>query len=145
MKNLAVIFLFCFSGVVFAEEGLPSIFNPPALPTLPNFTRLPPPPPIAPNNNQANEPVRVVKNQSLIVTGAFLNGNTRNNVANTITNARFILFSNGSEEIRLSFTNAPEYIYFLRNPRARVEISEDIFRETFDTFIQVGREFLLGQ
>ena len=109
--------------------------NFPSFPTIPSF----------PSNNQTNEPVQEIERYDLNISGAFPNGNTRNNVANTIDNAQYVLYSNRTVVLKLFFRNGSEYIYHLRNPRAIIEISTGVFRETYDTIVQVGREFLLEQ
>ena len=111
----------------------PSLF--PALPSLPAI----------PNNNQTNGQVTVVERYNLTVSEAFPNGNTGNNVANTIKNAEYILFSNRTIDINLFFNNGLVYIYHLKNPRSKIEIRTGVFRETYETIVQAGREFLLEQ
>ena len=107
-----------------------------AYPRFPSFPRFP-------NNNQANGTKEEVEKYDLTVSGAFPNGDTRRNVANTIKNAQYILYSDGTIALKMSFTDGAEYIYHLGNPRSKIEISAGVFRETFDTVVQVGREFLL--
>ena len=112
----------------------PSLFpNLPGLPAIPN------------DNNQTDGKVTVVERYNLTVSGAFPNGNTANNVANTIKNAEYILFSNRTIDIKLFFTNGLEYIYHLRNPRSKIEIRTGVFRENYETVVQAGKEFLLEQ
>jgi len=55
------------------------------------------------------------------------------------------LFSNRTVDIKLIFTNNLEYIYHLRNPRSKIEIRTGVFRETYETVVQAGKEFLLEQ
>ena len=111
----------------------------PGLPQLPSF-------PVTPErNNQSGGSVREVERYELNITGAYPNGNTGNNVSSTIRSAEYILYSNRTMVIKLSFTNGSQYFYHLRNPRSRIETSAGVFRETFDTTVQVGREFLLEQ
>ena len=164
-KNIICIVLSCLIlGTGFAQDtSQPRFPTPPRQPTdpvvsgalddddfslFPSFTRPPslPRPPTFPNrDNQPNRNVREIERYNLTILGAFPNGDTRNNVANTINNAEFILYSNRTKAIRLSFNNGLEYIYHLSNPRSRVEIRAGVFREIFDTTVQVGREFLLEQ
>jgi hypothetical protein len=116
--------------------GVPDVSEFPRFPTFPNF----------PNSiNQHNGSVYETENYELTISGAYPNGNTRNNVSNTINYARYILYSNNNAQIKLRFMDGSEYIYYLRNPRAKIETSTGVFRETFDTVVQVGREFLLEQ
>jgi len=110
----------------------------------PVFPRLPSLPAI-PSNNQTNGQVTVVERYKLTVSGVFPNGNTANNVSNTIKNAEYILFSNRTIDIKLFFTNGLEYIYHLRNPRSKIEIRTGVFRENYETIVQAGKEFLLEQ
>jgi hypothetical protein len=112
----------------------PSLF--PSLPSLPAIPN---------KNDQTDGKVTVVERYNLTVSGAFPNGNTVNNVASTIKNAEYILFSNRTIDIKLIFTNNLEYIYHLRNPRAKIEIRTGVFRENYETVVQAGKEFLLEQ
>jgi hypothetical protein len=111
----------------------------------PVFPQLPSLPAIPNNNNQTDGKVTVVERYNLTVSGAFPNGNTANNAASTIKNAEYILFSNKTIDIKLIFTNNLEYIYHLRNPRSKIEIRTGVFRETYETVVQAGKEFLLEQ
>ena len=104
----------------------------------------PAPPPI-PDRNQSNEPARIIDSYELDILGAYPNGNTANNAANTINNSQFVLYSNGNIELKLFFSNGTEYVYHLRNPRSRIEINNGLFRETFDVLVQAGNHFLLDQ
>jgi hypothetical protein len=119
-----------------ASENTPSY---PRFPSLPKF-------PFFPNiNNQNNGPVREIEKYELIVSGAFPQGDTKQNVANTIKNAQYILFSNNTIQIKLDFTNGLQYIYHLRNNRSKTEIQPGIFREIYEIIIQNGKQFLLEQ
>ena len=106
----------------------------------------PPPPPPSPSgaNNQTpgQGQVRETHRYNLTVLGAFPNGDTRNNVASTISSALYVAYSNRTMELRLSFVTGVNYVYYLRNPRSRIETSTGTFRETFDVMIQAGNEFL---
>jgi len=106
----------------------------------PRFPSFPSPPD---NGNRSDETVREIEKYDLTISGAFPNGNTRNNVANTIRSAQYTLYSNRTARLKLVFQNDSEYIYHLRNPRSKVEIGPGSFRETFDAVVQVEREFLL--
>ena len=154
--NKAIIIIIIFTaGFAFSQEIrqpiAPTPPSPPAQPIAPstaereqNFPSLPNLPSFH-NNNQTNRPEQESSRYVLNVSGAFPNGDTRNNVANTINNAQYILYSNGTAALTLFFRNSPEYIYHLSNPRSRIEVSAGVFRETYDTTVQVGREFLLEQ
>jgi len=111
----------------------------------PSFPGFPNPPVLTNRNNQTNSPVSEVEKYNLTVSGAFPNGNTGNNVASTIKNAEYILYSNRTIAIKLLFNSGSEYIYHLRNPRSKIEIRTGVFRETFETIVQIGRNFLLEQ
>jgi hypothetical protein len=112
----------------------PSLF--PGLPSLPAIPN---------KNDQTDGKVTVVERYNLTVSEAFPNGNVNTNVANTIKNAEYILFSNRTIDIKLIFTNNLEYIYHLRNPRSKIEIRTGVFRENYETIVQAGRELLLEQ
>ena len=157
-KTLIVAILFFAAGFGFAEESRrPSPPSPPTAPTQPvvpgadentgqpSFPSFPSFPNFQNGDNQTDGPVREIKRLDLNISGAFPNGNTRNNVANTINNAQYILYSNRTATLKLFFRDGSEYTYHLRNPRSRIEIGAGIFRETYDTVVQVGREFLLEQ
>jgi hypothetical protein len=121
-----------------AKPVVPGAQEKPLFPQLPSL-------PAIPNNNQTDGKVTVVERYNLTVSGAFPNGNTANNAASTIKNAEYILFSNRTIDIKLNFTNNLEYIYHLRNPRAKIEIRTGVFRENYETVVQAGKEFLLEQ
>jgi len=154
-KIFIVIILFFIAGFVFTQDirqpAAPTLPTAPVQPTVPdaagntgyqNFPSFPSFPNI---NNQTTGPVQEIEKYDLNILGAFPNGNTRNNVASTIDNAQYILYSNRTAALKLFFRNGSEYTYHLRNPRARIEISTGVFRETYDTVVQAGREFLLEQ
>ena len=153
-----VIILFFIAGFGFTQEiRQPAAPTPPTAPAqpavpgaaentgYPNFPSFPTFPSFPNSNNQTNGPVQEIEKYDLNILEAFPNGNTRNNVASTIDNAQYVLYSNGTAALKLFFRNGSEYIYHLRNPRARIEISTGIFRETYDAVVQAGREFLLEQ
>ena len=123
-----------------AEPIKPAVPGTHEIPTFPRF----PAPPVFPNrNNQTDGTVSVVERYNLTVTGAFPNGNTGTNMANTIKNAEYILYSNRTIAIKLTFNNGSEYIYHLRNPISKIETSAGVFRETFETVVQADKELLL--
>jgi hypothetical protein len=115
------------------NSGYPRFPSLPSLPAIPN------------RNNQNNEQVREIDKYELSVSEAFPNGDTRRNVANTIDNAHYILYSNGNILLKLNFKNGLEYSYHLRNPRQKMETSSGIFRKTYDIIIGIGKELLLEQ
>jgi len=108
-----------------------------------SFPRFPTPSNFTNGDNQTNEAVREVEKYNLTVSGAFPDGNTKNSTAKTIKNAEYTLYSNKTSVIKLSYNNGSEYIYHLRNPGVKIEIMTGVFRETYDTVVQVGKEFLL--
>ena len=153
-----IILSFIITGFVFPQDKdkqkppvSPKPPVEPAKPVVPGaqapylFPGLPSLPAIPNKNDQTDGKVTVVERYNLTVSEAFPNGNTANNVANTIKNAEYILFSNKTINIKLLFTNDLEYIYHLRNPRSKIEIRTGVFRETYETVVQAGREFLLEQ
>ncbi|MDR2964890.1 MAG: hypothetical protein LBU88_03855 [Treponema sp.] len=149
---IILIIIFNFSGLLYAQDtrqpALPTEPTRPVVQGTPERNEFPGAPifPGFPNReNQHNGTVYEVENYELAISGAYPNGNTRNNTSNTINHAQYILYSNRTAQIKLRFTNGSEYIYHLRNPRAKIETSTGIFRETFDVATQVGREFLLEQ
>jgi hypothetical protein len=163
MKKIivAVIFSFIIIGNIFPQDNnqlkTPVPPKPPAAPAkpvvsgapenneFPLFPRFPSPPSFPNRDDQGNGTVTEVERYNLTVSEAFPNGDTKNNVANTIKNAEYILYSNRTVVIKLSFNNGSEYIYRLSNPRSKIEIKTGVFRETFETLVQVGKEFLLEQ
>jgi hypothetical protein len=161
MKGKIIIFILSSSivGFVFPQDANqlkpPAPPSPPAAPTnpvqpgapknTPLFPRFPGPPDFPNRGNSTNGPVSEVERYGLTVSEAFPNGNTGNNVASTIKNAEYTLYSNRTIAIKLSFTNGSEYIYHLRNPRSKIEIRTGVFRETFETTVQAGKDFLLEQ
>ena len=157
-KALLIFFLLFTAWQGFAEDkkqpAPPTPPTAPAKPVVPGaaesvpYPRFPSFPRFPNNNKQTNgseEEKEEVEKYDLNVSGAFPNGDTRRNVANTINNAQYILYSDGTIALKMSFTNSTEYIYHLRNSRSKIEISAGVFRETFETVVQVGREFLLEQ
>jgi hypothetical protein len=154
-KALLIIFLLFTAWQGFAEDkkqpAPPTPPTAPAKPVVPGaaesvpYPRFPSFPRFPNNNNQTNRPEekKEVEKYDLNVLGAFPNGDTRKNVANTINNAQYILYSDGTIELKMSFTNGAEYIYHLRNSRSKIEISRGVFRETFETVVQVGKELLM--
>jgi hypothetical protein len=146
---IAIILFSFFIGIVFPQNTnkRPAPPKPPTSPVVPgaqkesplfpDFPRIPDFP-----NNQSNETVREVERYNLTVSGAFPNGNTGNNTANTINNAEYILYSNRNIAIKLLFNNGSEYIYHLRNPGSKIEVRAGVFRETFETIVQVDKKFL---
>jgi hypothetical protein len=157
---ITIIFSLYITGIVFPQDTnqskLPVPPRPPAAPAnpvvpgtpknneFPLFPRFPSLPDF-PKDNQLNETVSEVERYNLTVSGAFPNGNTGSNAANTINIAEYILYSNRAIVIKLLFNNGSEYIYHLRNPRSKVEIRTGVFRETFETIVQVDKKFLLEQ
>jgi hypothetical protein len=151
--KIAIILMFIFSLFDLNAQDIRQP-TPPTAPTRPvvpgapegnEFPRFPSFPNFPDINSQDNGAVYEIDKYELSVSGAYPNGNTRNNVSNTINYAQYILYSNRNAQIRLRFTDGSEYIYYLSNPRAKIETNTGVFRETFDTVVQVGREFLLEQ
>ena len=153
--NKVIIFLFFTAGLVFADDiKQPVPPTPPAEPVKPvvpganesaGYPRFPLIPKFPNKNSQTDGPVQEIEKYDLNVSEAFLNGDTRKNAANTINNAQYILYSNGTIVLKMLFINGTEYIYHLRNPISKIEIGAGVFRETFETVVQVGKEFLLEQ
>ena len=160
-KTLAIFFVFVIS-VVFADdlkqekgpaEG-PVSPKPPVMPEKPvvpgasqkfEFPKIPSRPSFSDSDDQDGRQVREIEKYNLNVTGAFHGGDTRYNIANTIVNAQYILYSNKTIAIKFNFNNGSEYIYHLRNPRSKIEVSNGNFRETYEATVQVDREFLMNQ
>jgi len=156
---ISVVFSSVIVGFAFPQDTNrskpPAPPRPPAAPTNPVvpgapentslFPSFPNPPDFPNRGNPTNDTVSEVERYNLTVSGAFPNGNTGNNVADTIKSAEYLLYSNGTIAIKLSFTNGSEYIYHLRNPRSKIEIRTGVFRETFETTVQAGKDFLLEQ
>jgi hypothetical protein len=156
MKTITVsLIFFLFSEIVFAQDmKKPTPPTPPTEPTKPvvpgapekiESPRLPILPSLPNINNQSNGPVYEVEKYQLSISGAYPNGNTKNNVSNTINYAQYVRYSNRTVQIKLKFTDGSDYIYHLRNYRSKIETGTSVFRETFDTIVQVGKEFLLEQ
>jgi hypothetical protein len=111
----------------------------PGLPALPSF-------PVLPNENtQNNERVREIEKYELIFSEAFPGGDTHKNVANTISYSEYTLYSNNTISLKLNFNNNLQYVYHLTNKHSKTEIRPGIYREIYDTTVQVGKEFLLEQ
>jgi len=156
-KIIIAIFLVFAVARGFADEkkpASPSLPKPPTEPVKPvvpgavekiKYPRFPSPPRFPNSANQSNGPVQEIEKYDLIISGAFPNGDSKNNVADTIRNAHYILYSNRTVAVKLFFKDGAEYVYHLRNPRSKIQISAEVFRETFDTTVQVGKEFLLEQ
>jgi hypothetical protein len=158
-KIIITIILFSiFIGTVFPQNtNQPKPATPPKQPAAPanpvvpgaqknnEFPVFPSFPDFPNRDNQLNGTVSEVERYNLTVTEAFSNGNTGNNVANTINSAEYILYSNRTIVIKLLFNNGSEYIYHLRNPRSKIEIRTGVFKETFETTVQVNKKFLLEQ
>jgi hypothetical protein len=155
-KIIAIILCFIIIGFVFPQDT--NQLKPPAPPRQPtaptgpvvpgasnNIPLFPSFPSLPNRDNSTDGSVSVVESYYLTVSGAFPNGNTGNNVANTIKNAEYILYSNRAVTIKLLFNNGSEYIYYLKNPRSKIEIRTGVFRETFETTVQAGKDFLLEQ
>ena len=129
----------------------------PAPPPLPANPLRPPEPPALPWQNNSNPgnvpgssaqnqgPVREIERYDLIVSGAFPNGNLRTNVANTISGARYRLYSDSTIALEIFFTNGIQYVYHLSDPGPRIEMGPGLFRVTYVTTVQAGAQFLLEQ
>jgi hypothetical protein len=126
-----------------AAPATPVVPGAPKNNEFPVFPRIPSFPDFPNRDNQSNGNVSAVERYNLTVTEAFPNGNTGNNVANTINSAEYILYSNKTIMIKLLFNSGSEYIYHLRNPESKTEIRAGVFRETFETTVQVDKKFLL--
>lgn len=113
--------------------GVPGRPAVPAFPGMPN------------RNNQSGSSIYEVEKYLLNVTEAYSNGNTRNNVANTVSGAQYTLYSNKTIILKFSFTGGADYFYHLRNPRSKIETSENTYRELYDVIIQTGGSFSLVQ
>jgi hypothetical protein len=158
-KIIIIILSSIIIGFVFSQDTNqskpPAPPRPPSAPTnpvvpgapknIPLFPSFPSPPNLPNKDNSTDGSVSEIERYNLTVSGAFPNGNTGNNVANTIKNAEYILYSNRTITIKLLFNNGSEYIYYLRNPRSKIEIRTGVFRETFETTVQAGKDFLLEQ
>jgi hypothetical protein len=156
MKKIIMVICFVFiAELIFADDiKQPTGPKAPVGPARPvvsgnsentGFPKLPPFPAPPDVGNQSNEQVREIEKYNLVVSQVLPNGDTRNNVANTINNAQYILYSDRTMTLKLFFKNGSEYIYYLKNPRSKIEISAGVFRETFDVLVQVDRKFLLEQ
>jgi hypothetical protein len=153
---IIIVFLLLTAGQLFADDmKKPAPPQPPAAPAKPvvpgaaesvAYPRFPSFPSVpVPNNNQTNrseEEKKEVENYELNVSGAFPNGDTRRNVAKTIKNAQYIRYSDGTIALKMFFTDGSEYIYHLRNSHSKIEIGTGVFRETFETVVQAGKELL---
>jgi len=157
MNKSIIVVLLLIAALVFADEPTPP--TPPTGPSqpvvpgvggntgnsfFPSFPNIPSFPNV-PSNNQTNERRYEVEKYDLTVSEAFSNSNGRNNAANTIRTAQYVLYSDRSMELRLFFTNGLEYIYYLTNPRSKIETGTGVFRETFNVIVRAGREILLNQ
>jgi hypothetical protein len=124
------------------EPVKPNVPGASETPTFPRFPSLP----VLPNGNtQNNGRVREIEKYELIVSEAFPGGDSHRNVANTINYSEYILYSNNTISLKLNFYNNSQYIYHLRNKRSKTEIRPGVYREIYDTTVQVGKEFLLEE
>lgn len=113
-------------------------FAPPALPT--------PPPPLPPGMTQPDanvEAAHEVANYTLTVTAAYPNGDTKKSIADTISYAQCIMYSDNSITLKLFFANGARYTYYLKNPRAKMQTSPGIFRTTYNTLVQAENTMLV--
>ena len=155
MKKAALLIFFGLFAIYICiadEIKQPTEPTPPIEPVVPgktetsNFPRIPgipfvPIPPYGAEQNRNN--VREIERYGLIVSEAFPNGDTRRNVADTISDAQCVLYSNGAVTLILNFKNAPQYLYHLSSPISKMEITPGVFKATYNTVVQVGKEFLL--
>jgi hypothetical protein len=109
----------------------------PKFPPLPSF-------PSIQNNNQ-NKDIVEIENYELIISSAFPNGDTSRNVSSTIKKAQYIFYSNNDITLKLDFINDLQYVYYLKNSKGKMETSPGIYREIYDTLVQVGKNLLLDQ
>jgi hypothetical protein len=156
-KANVVLLLFLVSISVYADEiKQPTSPTPPAGPARPVVPGpsanslnpvfpVMPSIPVFPNRNGQTNGEEEIENYELSISEAFPGGDTRINVANTIEKAQYILYSNKNVTIKLDFKDGSQYIYYLRNPGSRIESSPGVYRETYGTTVQVGKEFLLDQ
>ena len=157
LKIFFLIIFFILAGHVFSEEKEAESPTRPVSPNKPErpsvsgiekkgFSQFPslPNPPLVPGwGTETNEPAKILENYELNISGAHPNGDIRKNVASAIKKAQYTLYSNKTMVIKLVFNDGIEYIYYMKNPRAKIELSSGVFRETYETTVQVGNEFLL--
>jgi hypothetical protein len=128
-----------------ADPAEPNVPGASEIPTFPRFPVLPSFP-VSPNGNtQNNGHVREIEKYELIVSEAFPGGDTHKNAANTINHSEYILYSDNTISLELNFKNNLQYIYHLGNKRSKIEIRPGVYREIYDTTVQVGKELLLEQ
>jgi len=133
-------------------DNVPLLPPPPSLPM--NFINRPELPvfPSTPGSNtgqgstnQNTGPMREILRYELTVTGAFPNGDMTRNTASSITGAWYILYSDSSIALNLVFAEGLLYIYHFTNPGSRMEINPGVFRQSYNTIIQAGVQFLPGE
>ena len=150
---LSIVFVLFVNSLCMTDEiKQPTEPIAPVEPTVPGktdafmFPRVPvmPSVPLPPGGTAQNkEPIREIERYGLTVSEAYPNGNTRRNVADTISGAQYVLYSNDAVTLILNFKNGPQYLYHLSSPRSKMEVSPGVFRTTYSTVVQVGKEFLL--
>jgi hypothetical protein len=126
-----------------AEPAKPVVPGAAEIPIYPQYPRFPGQPGTPSRNNQTDVPVSEVERYTVSVLEAFPDGNTENNIAITIKDAEYARYSNGTMSIKLLFKNGSEYMYYLRNPKLKAETRKDVFRETFETIVQIDKTVLL--
>ena len=146
---MAIFIIISIAALCFANEKK-QLVDPkdPSEPVVPGFTdaigfsRLPELPslPVLPyKTTQKNEPVRVIIKYGLKISEAHPNGDTRRNIANTIKNAQYILYSNETVAIILDFSDGAKYTYHLSSPKQKTEVSPGVFRVNYSrTFTKMS-------
>jgi hypothetical protein len=107
-----------------------------SLPSQPVF-----PTPARPANSR-REPVRLSEFHTLTVTEALPSGDRKKNAAGGIDRAEYLLYSDGSRELKIFFKNAPRYVYYASRPRPPLQLAPNLFRAACDVIIQAGSEIL---
>ncbi|MDR2516820.1 MAG: hypothetical protein LBC88_05495 [Spirochaetaceae bacterium] len=89
------------------------------------------------------EPVRIIESYGLAVGSVWAAGSARSNLAHTVTDARYTVYTNHTAALRLEFRDGPPYVYHLGLPYGRTETQAGVYRETRRVTVQAGSEFLL--
>ena len=94
------------------------------------------------NAEQVRE-IEIIETYGLTVASALAEGDARRNMARTITDARYTVYSNNTTALRLEFRDGSPYVYHFSRPHGSIEIRTGVFRETCGVTVQVGKMLLL--
>jgi hypothetical protein len=91
-----------------------------------------------------NQQPSVTESLLLAATEVYPGGNRNQSVADMISHIFYTAFSDQSRSFAVVFKSGAPYTYYLRNPRAMVQMGPDRLRVTYDTIIQEGNQMITG-